>query len=681
MKLFSLLVTFVISAYAEQHIINTSELNSADDDYCDDVEGGNDENITSACSYWKSSGSGRFICTGSQFIVSSIPTSRVGDGICDCCDGDDERGSLWHVSCPDTCLEELTAARQQALQAHAEIKDGREIRSGLKFATTREAQMKENAGFQAKKDLAYLVKGLLDLRSLYANEYQWEAERQFKLLRERLDDYATGQDETLNLWGNAGPASLRGSHSPWETVPRKSNATLNSMSVRDRLRQSQCHFEMFRDETKQNHASVGKYVQWMKSSSGKSYTTRRTTTVKAMRERALFGKFLEHGEQGHKRFKMLLCEVVGVVIFPLTYAIDSIETAMSDFWLLLLGQAQGCTDNDTCPTWAKAISARWIKSVEKATGFPKALDYQRSRYIVNYVTTPFKMYTRTARWMLRIIWAAPYMYYGYYFDSSKFDILPKRRQACLCLEGMKVAQSEMKKVEKHIADFEAEKKYERALRTAQKGGRNDFGDGIWKAMRKKEITARIGPYTYRLEFFGDLWQDEILLGTFANWGTEKKILEPTTPSHGPTSSDIITTVVVDGLHGIGKSLWNMFDYAGVDMSELSKALNWVTDLVYKKQYIAPARELYNAQFFAGGDQCYNGPKRSAVLHYSCGRDHEIRSVTEIELCVYNIQVATPIACDEAAEERTRARLRELQVFGYSASEEGTTTINDNDMEM
>lgn len=57
------------------------------DDYCDCLEDGSDEPETDACS------NGNFFCAFQKSFEQyphMIPSNRVNDGICDCCDGSDE---------------------------------------------------------------------------------------------------------------------------------------------------------------------------------------------------------------------------------------------------------------------------------------------------------------------------------------------------------------------------------------------------------------------------------------------------------------------------------------------------------------------------------------------------------------------------------------------------------------
>lgn len=70
------------------------------DDYCDCSE---DEKQSNACSMYKDGG--RFQCADLRFYKQSIFLSKVGDGVCDCCDGSDESYTKAFITCPNICDE------------------------------------------------------------------------------------------------------------------------------------------------------------------------------------------------------------------------------------------------------------------------------------------------------------------------------------------------------------------------------------------------------------------------------------------------------------------------------------------------------------------------------------------------------------------------------------------------
>jgi protein kinase C substrate 80K-H len=76
-----------------------------DDDYCDC---GIDEPSTSACSGTSPTADANFACANVGFLPALIPASRVGDGLCDCCDCSDEPVSAARVnSCASDADEYL----------------------------------------------------------------------------------------------------------------------------------------------------------------------------------------------------------------------------------------------------------------------------------------------------------------------------------------------------------------------------------------------------------------------------------------------------------------------------------------------------------------------------------------------------------------------------------------------
>lgn len=113
------------------------------DGYCDCPVDGSDEIETGACSGAAEGGWAGVQVTGTAPSGSGLqcpqqkslilPQSRIGDGLCDCCDGADEPPSS---NCVDLCDEVLAAERAARLKAEADFTEGsrRLAEEGANFA-------------------------------------------------------------------------------------------------------------------------------------------------------------------------------------------------------------------------------------------------------------------------------------------------------------------------------------------------------------------------------------------------------------------------------------------------------------------------------------------------------------------------------------------------------------------
>jgi len=112
------------------------------DDFCDCADG-SDERGTAACAHLSASPAAdapaTFYCLNPGYISSAIPSSRVNDGICDCCDGADEPHT--GVACPNTCASKR-AVDEAGITARLTA-----VRAGVaaKTALTAEADAKRAA--------------------------------------------------------------------------------------------------------------------------------------------------------------------------------------------------------------------------------------------------------------------------------------------------------------------------------------------------------------------------------------------------------------------------------------------------------------------------------------------------------------------------------------------------------
>jgi len=62
------------------------------------------------------------------------------------------------------------------------------------------------------------------------------------------------------------------------------------------------------------------------------------------------------------------------------------------------------------------------------------------------------------------------------------------------------------------------------------------------------------------------------------------------------------------------------------------------------QWKGPENDLYSKMKYTGGQQCWNGPARSALVHLHCGTENKLTLVSEPNRCEYEMHLFTPAAC-------------------------------------
>lgn len=149
------------------------------DNYCDDLVNGCDEPQTSACSFVKRTPT--FQCnasvTGEPYL---LPASRVGDTVCDCCDGSDEAPGV----CPNACQALQEEYLDNAFQWFEDVMAGKERRDAAVVEARGilagwEAELKTAEAARAERQEL-----LTKLQALKAKEEKTEGWENFLWLRE-----------------------------------------------------------------------------------------------------------------------------------------------------------------------------------------------------------------------------------------------------------------------------------------------------------------------------------------------------------------------------------------------------------------------------------------------------------------------------------------------------------------
>ena len=131
------------------------------DDFCDDLVSGEDERHSAACTGLVPALRLKFLCGPNN--STQIPLSRVGDGVCDCCDGSDEMQGE-ESGCPDVCAKQQMDAKMEALSWHRYVQTGarkrQEMVNSMRRKKTREVKNLETL----RQDFTNVRKVSLDLR-------------------------------------------------------------------------------------------------------------------------------------------------------------------------------------------------------------------------------------------------------------------------------------------------------------------------------------------------------------------------------------------------------------------------------------------------------------------------------------------------------------------------------------
>lgn len=183
---------------------------------------------------------------------------------------------------------------------------------------------------------------------------------------------------------------------------------------------------------------------------------------------------------------------------------------------------------------------------------------------------------------------------------------PERLEAALLHAAVDKIEEEMRKMRERAQELRA------GLSPSSAYG----PDHVFLAWQDKCFEREDKEHKYEVCPFKEAKQGWVLVGKWAGWGKRRP---------GPDAGD---TVVLNKPEDMGRSM-----------------------------------------FFNEGQQCWNGPKRSAAVELKCGREDRIVEVSEPSVCVYDLVMETPLLCDESLLSQAEARLAALGVPIPQAEEE------------
>lgn len=588
-------------------------------------------------------------------------------GICDCCDGADEIHSPFQVDCPNTCRDTLHAFQRQTLIEYKQISSGLQAKSNLVNLMKRKKLREQQSylslvtEFEETERLYYRMRLFLE-----KNEQIEEAKMRFNELRKRVldcaneylpicdifrDGVATYVDDMalpFHLFGDAdeeeylvdvtdeGNQQIKEKQEQDQKIQddaqqkssQRDDIRQTTMTALQRIYSSYCNYlesdvkGILTEETPRVHKSVQQYLAFMTGRGGSAEKKRQRSVEMIRKKYTLFGPYLDNGKAGHILAIQVMCEIVGIILspvtMPLTLGYHATRRYISSFWIQMRQCSTALPDPKFCSSW-KISLAKSLREGGVLSQLMDALDYSQYNTLVR-LSKIWSQYTSGIQWYMTLIQQAPWYYYRYYFTSSENLRLPVKRDACTLREGIRVAKEEMASLKEKI---ESRKEEDKQKLTPVKGDdgcpdsevRSSDGschpqrkvavdyspDGSWEALDGTCLEKDDGKYLYKVCLFQSVSQGSTRLGTFKGWGDRSQY-----PSNAVDKK---------------RFGWK------ID-SLINKATGGFSN---SEQSVSNSGE-YNKQYYDGGDRCHNGAIRHTVINFHCNTTTEIVDVVEYEVC-------------------------------------------------
>uniref|UniRef100_A0A7S2WID1 Glucosidase 2 subunit beta n=1 Tax=Rhizochromulina marina TaxID=1034831 RepID=A0A7S2WID1_9STRA len=590
------------------------------DDYCDCIHDGLDEISTGACA-GVSANTVDFWCHNEGFDAHFIPSSRVGDGICDCCDGEDEVFALWHGTqgggavspCPNTCGE-----RRQVMDLRiSDMREGLAVRDKL-LAGIDEVFHGERA---KAEELAKQLSSVDALRAslLWFSAKETRIETTY-MRYDLFDNWADGSARTRCVV-DSNKGKKHGSSKKAKKAKKREEDETGETSATDGDIPDACFekpplpkvVEQSGSGSPREHILDDLYIE---RSGGEKFTvrmqlermklkrnlprTKQFPTRPMMRDQTTLFSWILNSNNARQRASQVGLHVVGLILSPVTLTVGP-----------FLAVALNATESYLFPTVSEVealakveeeVSDLDFKAEPQASWFSpyrwmQLLNPFRSSY-VQAAYRGLKKVLRSTVWARSIIWHTPATLMDLLFieksTAYKRDLLPRRAEAILLQRGEGVAFREGDRIKKEYSEI---------MDQVQE----DWGpDGLWFPFRTKCYEKRLNQHSYSFCPFKEVREGTRSLGKFKEFQQ----------SRGASSAN-------------------------------------------------------PAMLFADGDRKDCDPsfsrRRSARVEMACSSNFTILEVSEPRTCSFVMVFGTPIACTPEEVEAETRKLR-IRYLGVAAAE-------------
>ena len=569
------------------------------DNYCDDLVNGCDEPQTSACSFVKRTPT--FQCnasvTGEPHL---LPASRVGDTVCDCCDGSDETPGV----CPNACQALQEEYLDNAFQWFEDVMAGKERRDAAVVEARGilagwEAELKAAVAARAERQEL-----LTKLQALKAKEEKTEGWEDFLWLREEakrkgevLEEGQPQEQEQQQVEEKSEEeeaAAAATDESPVEDgaeiTPddKEENADDSPVSLPETDGAAAAplppSFKPARtvsvaftaDEDKEGKEAFDQLLLSTTATDGTH-----TLTLRAYLNNHLSSSSSPSSSSPASPKAPSVWEPTDILELNLQ-ALGAIVLGpfLTIFWAFHV-----CKD-ELMDAWAnnKKETHKWNKNVTPpaapaaATTATAAFEEDGWVGVMEWVVDTFARGPSTALALLR---------------PETIPNAPERLEAALLRFAVEKVEEEVGREEGRMEELRG------AL--ANEGYSAVEGDeNVFLTWKDKCFERQDKDFEYKICPFKEVKQNYLLVGKWAGW--------------------------IEREDGMGSK-----DGAGPVM------------------------------YFTEGQQCWNGPKRTAVVQLWCGPVEEVVEVTEPSVCLYDFVMMTPLVCDAAVVREAEQRLRRMGV--------------------